>query len=77
MLDKLLRLTFKKSILIVVAWALCVVLHNVVYALFRDDFGPQGDEPFFLLLAVVVIPLYLVATVVYTIVSLIIRQRGS
>jgi hypothetical protein len=76
MLDKLLRLTLRKSLVIAAAWMLCVVLHNAIYALFRDSFGPGGDEPFFLLLAVVVIPLYVVVSVVYTIVQRI-RQRGS
>lgn len=76
MLDKLLRLTLPRLVLIVVAWVLCVILHNAVYALLRDSFGPDWDEPFFLILAVVVIPLYLVVAVVYTAIQTI-RQRGS
>lgn len=66
MLDRLLRLSVKKLLLIIAAWVLCVVMHNIVYALFREFFGPHGDEPFFFLLAVVVIPLYFVAALVYT-----------
>jgi uncharacterized BrkB/YihY/UPF0761 family membrane protein len=76
MLDKLLRLTFGKCLLIVAAWLLCVVMHNVLYALFRDFFGPHGDEPLFLLLAVVVVPLYFVVSLVYTVVQLV-RRRAS
>jgi len=75
MLDKLLRLTLRKLFLIVAAWVLCVILHNAIYALFRDSFGPDRDEPFFFLLAVVVIPLYFVVSLVYTAVQRI-RQRG-
>ncbi len=75
MLDKLLRLNLKKLFLIVAAWVLCVVMHNLVYVLFRDSFGAQGDEPFFLLLAVVVIPLYFVVSFVYTVVQRI-RRPG-
>lgn len=75
MLDKVLRLTLKRLLLIVAAWVLCVVMHNVIYALFRDFFGPNGDEPFFFLLAVVVIPLYFVVSLVYTGVQLV-RHRG-
>lgn len=76
MLDKVLRLTRKRLLLIVAAWVACVVMHNLIYVLFRDSFGPNGDEPFFFLLAVVVIPLYFVVSLVYTVVQLI-RHRGS
>jgi hypothetical protein len=69
MLDKLLRLTRPKLLLIGAAWVSSVVMHNVVYALVRDSLGPRGDEPFFLLLAVVVIPLYFAASLIYTIVQ--------
>ena len=76
MLDKLLRMTLKNFFLIIAAWVLCVVMHNVVYGLFRDFFGPTGDEPFFFfLLAVAVIPLYFVVSLAYTVVQLI-RHRG-
>ncbi len=75
MLGKVLRLTPRRLLLIVAAWVACVVLHNVIYAVFRDSFGPNGDEPFFFLLAVVVIPLYLVVSAVYTVVQLV-RQRS-
>jgi hypothetical protein len=69
-------LTAKRSFLVVAAWVLCVVLHNLIYGLFRDSFGPDWDEPFFFLLAVVVIPLYFVVSLVYTLVQLV-RHRGS
>lgn len=66
MLDKLLRVTLKKLLLIVAVWGLCVILHNGVNTLLRDSFRPDFDEPFFFLLAVVVIPLYLGVATVYT-----------
>ena len=43
-----------------------MVLHNAIYALFRESFGPEGDEPFFFLLAMVVLPLYLVVSLIYS-----------
>ena len=61
--DRLLLLSWKKLLLIPTAWLLCVLLHNVVYGLFRSFFKPGGDEPFFFLLAVVVIPIYTLACV--------------
>lgn len=74
MLDKILRLTWLKGVLIAVAWVACVVLHNAVYALFHDYFAPSGDEPFFFILAVIVIPLYAIIALVYTVASFIYRQ---
>jgi hypothetical protein len=64
--DKLFLLTWKKLLLVPGAWILCVFLHNAIYGLLRPFLGPGGDEPFFFLLAVVVIPLYAVACVVYS-----------
>ena len=69
MLDKMLRLSLRNLLLIAGAWILCVVLHNLVYALLQDSFGPNGDEPFFLILAVVVIPAYFLLALAYTVVQ--------
>lgn len=77
MLDRLLRLTWRKLLLIIAAWVLCVVMHNAVYALFHDFFGPQGDELFFFLLAIVVIPLYFVVSVAYTLIWLVRQWRTA
>ncbi len=71
--DRLLLLTWKRVVLILIAWILCVILHNLTYALFRPVFGPDGDEPVFFLLAVVVIPLYATACGVYSLVRLALR----
>lgn len=65
--DRWLLLTSTKVLLFVAAWLACVILHNVVYALFRDSFGPGGDEPFFFLLAVLVLPAWFLGALVYTI----------
>jgi hypothetical protein len=77
MLDKWLGLTWKKVAAIFAAWVLAVLLHNAIYALFRESFGHGGDEPFFFLLAVVVIPGYFSVCVVYTLVRIVLRRRGS
>lgn len=75
MLNKCLYLTWRKLLAILAAWVLSVVLHNVVYGLFRDRFGPDGDEPVFFLIAVVVIPVYLLVSLVYTVFSLAAKRR--
>ena len=59
-------LSWRKAALILAAWVTCVVLHNLTYALLLKYWGLKGDEPFFFLLAVVVIPLYALAALAYT-----------
>ncbi|MEK6819765.1 MAG: hypothetical protein AABY03_01030 [Nanoarchaeota archaeon] len=59
-LDVFFLLNWKKSISIVGLWALAVFLHNMVYGL------AGFEEPFFFLIAVFVIPAYLIASIVYT-----------
>lgn len=67
-MDKFLLLSWRKVLLIGAAWLVCVVLHNLVYAALRPVFGQEGDEPFFFLLAVIVIPLYTAACLMYSLV---------
>ena len=70
--DKWFLLTWKKAWIIVVAWFLAVVLHNLIYALFYNYFqSTGGDEPFFFILATIVIPLYFIVCFVYTLVKMI------
>jgi hypothetical protein len=73
--DKLFLLTGKKLLFIPAAWILCVILHNAIYGLFRSFFEPGGDEPFFFLLAVLVIPLYTIACLLYSLVRLGVKQQ--
>ena len=66
-MDRLLRLSFKRVLLIALAWIVSVVLHNLVYGLFKGYFDRTGsDEPFFFAIALLVIPLYLIASIAYT-----------
>lgn len=67
--DRYLLLNWKKLVGIIAAWAAAVFLHNAVYGLFLDYFRRTGsDEPFFFILAMVVIPLYFLVSLLYTIV---------
>jgi len=59
-------LTWRKALYVLAAWAACVVLHNLTYALLVKFWGFKGDEPFFFLLAVVVIPVYALIALAYT-----------
>jgi hypothetical protein len=69
MVDRILRLTWRRVLLVVAVWIACVVLHNIIYALFQDAWGPNGDEPFFFVLAVVIIPVYLIVSGLYSAIS--------
>ncbi|MFN8639111.1 MAG: hypothetical protein U0360_06555 [Dehalococcoidia bacterium] len=70
LLDRLLRLTWRRVGLVLLAWVLAVILHNVVYGLLYERFAPGWDEPVFFVLAVLVIPAYVVVAAAYTGVTL-------
>jgi len=74
--DKYLLLNWKRILLIIGAWFAAVILHNLVYALFQRFFDAAGgDEPFFFVLAVIVIPFYALVALVYTVIRLLTRRR--
>lgn len=66
-LEKYFLLNWKKTLIIVIAWLLAVILHNVTYAIFYDFFiSTGGDEPVFFIIAVIIIPVYFITSVGYT-----------
>lgn len=73
-LDKYFLLSWKRILIIIAAWFISVILHNMVYILitfFNPSF--EGDEAFFFIIAVIVIPVYLIISVVYTVITEIIK----
>jgi len=71
-LDKWFLLTWKKAWIIIISWFLAFVLHNLVYALFFNYFeSTGGDEPFFFIIAVIVIPIYFILCFIYTLIKMI------
>jgi hypothetical protein len=76
--DKLLLLNWKRILLIIAAFVLAVILHNLVYVLFKGYFDSYGgDEAFFMIVALIVIPLYAAVALVFTAVRLLTRKAGS
>jgi hypothetical protein len=74
--DKLFLLTWKKVFLGVIAWFVAVILHNLVYAFIVGVLKIEiVDEPFFFIIAVLVIPLYFLISIVYTLIKLVKRGR--
>lgn len=71
-LDKLFLLSWKKLLMIVVGWFVAVVLHNLVYMIIMY-FNPSftGDEAFFFIIAIIVIPVYFMLMVIYSLYRLI------
>jgi len=61
-LNNIFRLSWKRFGLIVLAFILSVILHNAIYGL------TGVEEAVFFLLAVIVIPIYFIISVIYSIV---------
>jgi hypothetical protein len=76
--DKYLLLSWKRILIIAGAWVLSVVLHNVIYGLFYEYFRHTGgDEAVFFTLAIFIIPLYFIASFVYTVVKKVSKLVGN
>ncbi|MGD9276680.1 MAG: hypothetical protein PVJ67_05900 [Candidatus Pacearchaeota archaeon] len=76
--DKYFLLSWKKLLMIIGAWVLAVLLHNLVYGLgiyfFGKNFwGPGGDEAFFFIIAIIIIPIYFLIMIIYSLIKLIIK----
>ncbi len=73
--DKYFLLSFKRVLWIIGLWIAAVVLHNAVYALFYSYFTEtNGDEPIFFIIAVILIPLYVIVSVFYTLIRYLIKK---
>jgi len=68
-LEKYFLLNWKKVLIIVVAWFLAVILHNMIYAFIMYFFKVDFEEPVFFILAVIIIPLYFITAIIYTIIK--------
>ena len=71
--DQYLLLSWK-TLLIIPAWVLSVVLHNVIYYLFYEGFSRVGhDEWVFFTIALFVIPLFFIISLVYTVIRKVVK----
>lgn len=61
--QKFLLLTWKSFFVMAIAWLLSVSLHNFVSGLINKE------EPFFFILAVIIIPAYFIISLIYTIIK--------
>ena len=70
--DKWFLLTWKKILIIIVSWFLAVILHNLFYAL--SELWSKNlaiGEVFFFLIAIILIPLYFIICLVYSLIKMI------
>ena len=73
--NKYLLLTWKKFFWIILVWFLAVVLHNVIYGIFKTWFDAHGGDEFvFFIIAMIIIPIYFIVMFIYTIVKKIKRK---
>jgi len=73
--DKWFLLTWKKTAIAIFIFILSVILHNLVYALLVNFFSQEWDEPFFFIVAVILVPLYLIISFSYSLVVMIKRNE--
>jgi len=74
--DKYFLLNWRKAWIIVVSWFVAVMLHNLIYGLgiyfFGKDFwGVGGDEALFFIIAIIIIPIYVLIVLIYSLIYLI------
>ncbi len=72
--DKWFLLSWKRFLFILIAFIIAVLLHNLIYGLGiyfggRNFWGVGGDEPFFFIIATILIPLYFIICIVYSLIK--------
>jgi hypothetical protein len=72
--DKWFLLSWKKVGIILISWVGAVVIHNMIYAFFIGVLGIEFEEAVFFIIANVVIPIYFIICVVYSMIRLIKRK---
>jgi hypothetical protein len=65
-------LSWKKVFFGVIVWIGAVILHNLTYVFITEILKIEiDDEPFFFVIAVIVIPAYFLIMIIYTLVKMI------
>jgi len=62
-------ITWKKTAIALMIWIAAVFFHNMVYAFFVGVLGIEFEEPVLFLIAVVVIPLYFLISIIYSLIK--------
>lgn len=67
-------LSWKKTGIALIAFVIAVVIHNLIYAFFLGILGIEFEEVVFFLFANIVIPLYFIISIFYTLIK---KFRGK
>lgn len=70
-LKKYFLLNWKKTWIIVISWFILVMLHNLISALF------SCEEAFFFILAGVIMPVYIIISIVYSLVYIVRKKNHN
>lgn len=73
--DKWFLLSWKKIAIVLIAWIVAFVLHNLGSALISIILGTEFEEAVFFLLATIVIPVYFIISIIYTLIRKLKRRK--
>ena len=73
--DKLFFLSWRKVLIVVVSGFLAVLIHNFGSALLTNLLGYEFEEPIFFIYAVVVLPIYLFTSILYSLVKIFRKEK--
>ena len=73
--DRYLLLSWK-TLLVIPAFALSVLLHGVIYGLFYESYSRYGgDEALFFIIALILIPIYIIISLIYSVIRMLGRLK--
>ncbi len=76
--DRYFLLSWRRLLWIIAAWTTAVILHNAIYAWFSSYFARvNGDEAVFFIIATIIIPLYVIISLVYTLIRYLMKRNGK
>ncbi len=76
--DKYFLFSWRKIAITLMIWIAAVFFHNMIYAFVVGVLKINlVDEPFFFIIAVIIIPLYIIAVTVYSLVKKFMRMSSK
>jgi hypothetical protein len=69
-------LSWKKTAIVLMIWIGAVFFHNMIYAFIVGVLKIEIiDEPFFFIIAVIIIPAYFIISIIYTLIKKLRRRK--
>jgi len=73
--DKFLLMNWRNAGILLIAWIIAVVIHNLSYAFFLGVLGIEFEEAVFFIIATIGIPLYFIISVFYNLIKKLKRSK--